>query len=138
MAERMMEEELQSALLSCRCKGLTKHASLKEVDALEIEIRRGWAEIEKMREALEDMCGQFAYWSDAKGGYCTGGLSVLEEAFELLGWDDPQVHKAAQCDEPRCKKQATCGAPTKAGYRRTCSKHMPKPGPYSKEEEEDA
>jgi len=31
----------------------------------------------------------------------------------------------AMCDEPGCKFAATCGTPTKDGYRQTCTKHMP-------------
>ncbi len=27
------------------------------------------------------------------------------------------------CDEPGCKKQATCGTPTPEGYRRVCGDH---------------
>lgn len=27
------------------------------------------------------------------------------------------------CDEPSCKEVATCGSPTKKGYRTTCGKH---------------
>lgn len=30
---------------------------------------------------------------------------------------------ALVCDEPGCQSDATCGFPTKAGYRNTCSKH---------------
>ena len=30
------------------------------------------------------------------------------------------------CDEPECKDFATCGTPTKDGYRHTCGKHMPR------------
>ena len=30
------------------------------------------------------------------------------------------------CDEPECWKEATCGMPTKAGYRQTCGKHRPR------------
>lgn len=29
------------------------------------------------------------------------------------------------CDEPDCWGAATCGTPTKSGYRRTCWKHVP-------------
>jgi hypothetical protein len=29
------------------------------------------------------------------------------------------------CDEPGCWEQATCGTPTKAGYRNTCHNHRP-------------
>jgi hypothetical protein len=75
----------------------------------------------ELKEALEDMCYQFAGW--AKGGYTTNGLSALEGAFAVLGWDDPMVCKEAQCDEPGCTEQRTCGFPTDKGYRNTCGKH---------------
>ncbi len=29
------------------------------------------------------------------------------------------------CDVDGCKKQATCGTPTSAGYRHTCGEHAP-------------
>lgn len=29
----------------------------------------------------------------------------------------------AVCDEPGCTQEGTCGFPTDAGYRRTCSEH---------------
>lgn len=29
------------------------------------------------------------------------------------------------CDEPGCKRDAGCGWPSPAGYRRTCGEHMP-------------
>ena len=28
------------------------------------------------------------------------------------------------CDVPFCEKEATCGWPSEAGYRRTCGEHM--------------
>jgi hypothetical protein len=36
-------------------------------------------------EALDGMVRQFAYWSDTRGGYTTGGLSALEDAFDDWG-----------------------------------------------------
>lgn len=85
------------------------------------------------REALEGMVTQFAYWSESAGGYHTGGLSALEDAFDVLGWDDPHPAPEARCDEPGCMAQATCGWPTRpggtgpnGGYRRTCGPHMPR------------
>jgi hypothetical protein len=53
----------------------------------------------------------------------TGGLSALEGAFTALGWDDPHLIPAAQCDEPGCTRRVTCGWPSGAGYRQTCSEH---------------
>lgn len=79
------------------------------------------AENKQLEKALEDMCYQFAGWS--RGGYSTDGLSALEGAFDVLGWPNPKICKASQCDEPKCKERATCGFPTDNGYRRTCSKH---------------
>lgn len=38
------------------------------------------------------------------------------------------------CDEPDCWKSATCGTPTKEGYRSTCGKHMPKTAGLDAEE----
>ena len=32
---------------------------------------------------------------------------------------------AIACDEPGCWEKASCGTPTKDGYRTTCGKHMP-------------
>jgi hypothetical protein len=84
------------------------------------------------KEALQGMVEQFAYWSEKAGGFTTGGLSALEDAFRVLGWEDPHPAPWARCDEPDCMDQATCGTPTMNirdkvyGYRRTCSKHRPK------------
>ena len=80
------------------------------------------------REALEDMVHQFAYWSDSAGGYMTGGLSALETAFAVLGWEDPHPYPDGRCDEPGCLKQASMGTPVPmpTRYRRTCWDHHPK------------
>ena len=78
---------------------------------------------EEVREALEGMVRQFAYWSTGKGGYMTGGLSALEYAFDVLGWDDPHPAPEARCDEPGCMSRVEMGTPTPTGYRSTCSTH---------------
>ena len=89
------------------------------------------ATIATLRAALEDMVRQFAYWTESAGGIWTGGLSTLEDAFVVLGWDDPHPLPDRRCDEPGCMKDATCGWPTRpggtgpnGGYRRTCGDHM--------------
>ena len=87
----------------------------------EVELRDRY--IEGLKDALEGMVTQFAYWSDSAGGYHTGGLSALEQAFDVLGWDDPHPAPEAQCDEPGCTKQIEAGWPSPDGYRRTCSEH---------------
>ena len=77
-----------------------------------------------LREALEDMCQQFAY-PDLGPSLTTGGLSALETAFAVLGWDDPHPVPERGCDEPGCTRMATCGTPSEGGYRRTCFWHSP-------------
>lgn len=99
--------------------------------AIEAAIRaEAEAKVAALREALEDMVRQFAYWSESIGGVGTGGLSPLEAAFDLLGWEDPHPLPDRRCDEPGCMKDATMGWPTRpggtgpnGGYRRTCWDH---------------
>ena len=45
----------------------------------------------ELREALLDMVWQFGRigTQDGKCVIRTGGLSALEQAFKVLGWDDP-------------------------------------------------
>lgn len=82
----------------------------------------------------ESVVRQFGYWVDGDvGGYTTGGLSVLEEAFSILGWDDPHPAPEDRCDEPSCMQQASVGWPTRpggtglnSGYRKTCTEHWKK------------
>lgn len=59
-------------------------ATLARLSALEAENAR-------LRDALEGMCSQFAhdYERDGRRYLGTMGLSNLEDAFALLGWDDP-------------------------------------------------
>ena len=79
----------------------------------------------KLREALIGMVHQFAHWSDTVGGFCTGGLSALEEAFEVLDYDEPQPMPELQCGVGGCKRQIAAGTNTPEGYKRTCVKHIP-------------
>jgi hypothetical protein len=80
--------------------------------------------IDALTECLTDMCYQFAYQHDDPCRIGTGGLSALEDAFDLLGWEDPHPTPEMQCDEPGCEKHAGCGWPSPNGYRRTCGQHM--------------
>jgi hypothetical protein len=104
----------------------------------ETDLRMAWIddaaardrEIAALRAALEDMVRQFAYWSNSAGGIYTGGLSALEEAFGVLGWDDPYPLPDRRCDEPGCMEDGTMGWPTRpggtglnGGYRTTCWDH---------------
>jgi hypothetical protein len=76
----------------------------------------------RLREALEDVVCQFAYWGN--GGLITGGLSALEDAFSTLGWSEPHLCPDQTCDEPGCKERSSCGTPTPSGYRTVCGKHF--------------
>jgi len=79
-------------------------------------------EVERLREALVDMVNQFAYPTRGPK-ISTGGLSALEDAFEVLGWEDPHPTPERKCDEPGCDEHSTCGWPSPGGYRRTCFEH---------------
>ncbi len=87
-----------------------------------------------LREFAEDVAVQFGYWSDGAGGVTTGGLSTLEAAFSILGWDDPHPMPEACCVWPKgCKKRGTSGTPVAEDhpvyggmrYVFTCFEHSP-------------
>jgi hypothetical protein len=81
------------------------------------------------KEALEDMVWQFGYRGvkNNKPVIHTGGLSALESAFEVLGWDDPHYlpEEGYTCEVVGCVEPDTCG--THWGdnplYLRLCSEH---------------
>lgn len=85
------------------------------------------AEVERERDeykqALEAMVWQFAnrFVRDGKFYLSTMGLSALEEAFDVLKWDDPQVHEGDGLICEHCHaKHSTCGTRTAQGYKRLC------------------
>jgi len=82
---------------------------------------RQGSDLADLREALEGMVNQFAYWGGE--GITTGGLSALEEAFAVLGYSDPQPAPWRGCDEPGCRGEGTSGWPSPDGYRHTCHEH---------------
>jgi hypothetical protein len=73
---------------------------------------------------IADLVSMFAYKLDDPPRISTGGLSVLEDAFEILGYDDPHPMPERQCQFEGCTKTATSGTPTEDGYRRVCLKHF--------------
>jgi len=82
----------------------------------------------KLREALENMVWQFGYKDvhDGKPVIHTAGLSALEDAFEVLGWDDPKYlpEEGYTCEIQGCVEPIVCG--THWGdrlYLHLCSKH---------------
>ena len=83
-------------------------------------------EPEEIKGFAEDVAYQFGYYFPIKDMLyiSTGGLSTLERAFDILGWNDPHPVPECECEFPGCHEHATCGTPTKDGYKRVCGKHF--------------
>lgn len=75
---------------------------------------------ERLKDALEDMVGQYAHHTVVNGrrAYTTGGMSALEHAFEALGWDEPHYTDDGECEIDGCNEWATCVA----GYPRSLAR----------------
>ena len=102
---------------SCKINDLIAKLCAYEDTGLEPEEIKGFA---------EDVAYQFGYYFPIKDilYISTGGLSTLEWAFRILGWNDPHPVPECECEFPGCHKHATCGTPTKDGYKRVCGKHF--------------
>lgn len=96
----------------------------RRVDELEAELRDSdGADAERLGEFAEEVIRQFAYRIKTNGrcAFTAGGLSVLEEAFDIVGWDDPHLCPEFECEEDGCHEWATGGMPTPDGYKWLCS-----------------
>ncbi len=82
-------------------------------------------EVDDMKAFAKDVVYQFGYYCQSNGRLCIthGGLSTLEWAFDILGWENPHPVPECECEVDGCHEHATCGAPTKDGYKRMCGKH---------------
>ena len=82
----------------------------------------------ELLDTIESLVTQFAfnYMSLGMPAYGTGGLSALENAFDVLGWSDPQPAPEHKCQYGKCNQWANCGTPSKDGYKRVCEKHFSK------------
>lgn len=87
-------------------------------------------EVDDMKSFAEDVVYQFGYYCQNKGRLhiTHGGLSTLEWAFDILGWENPHPVPECECEIDGCHEHATCGSPTKDGYKRMCGKHLAKMG----------
>jgi hypothetical protein len=111
--------------------GAMKDTYLRSTDAVLAEMERQGFVLRKKDEitsewgALEVMVRQFAIQTvkDGVTSLWTGGLSALEEAFAVLGWNDPHPCPEGACQHPGCDQWATCGTPTSEGYKRLCYEH---------------
>ena len=94
-------------------------------------------EPEGIKEFAEDVAYQFGYYFPIKDMLyiSTGGLSTLERAFDILGWNEPHHVPECECEVPGCHERANCGTPTKDGYKRVCGKHFAE---LTREEAEEA
>ncbi len=81
--------------------------------------------VDDMREFAEDVVYQFGYYGQYEGRLHIGhgGLSTLEYAFDILGWENPHPVPEFECEVDGCHEHATCGAPTSDGYKRMCGRH---------------
>ncbi len=97
----------------------------KSVSVIIALIEQGKIEFaEKHKEALADMVNQYAFrGTNGKVPILyTGGMSALEQAFDVLGYSDPHDFPEAKCETENCPEPSTCGTPTKDGYKRLCGK----------------
>lgn len=112
------------------CKGLENSKPITKAIGTIINYVQGMqtvdaVEAEDMRAFAEDVACQFGYYCQNGGRLhiTHGGLSTLEWAFDILGWDNPHPVPEFECEIDGCHEHATCGAPTKDGYKRVCGKH---------------
>lgn len=82
-------------------------------------------EVADMREFAEEVAYQFGYYCQNGGRLhiTHGGLSTLEHAFDILGWENPHPVPEFECEIDGCHEHATCGAKTADGYKRMCGRH---------------
>ena len=83
----------------------------------------------KYKEALEEMVWQFGYRGvkNNKPVIHTGGLSALESAFSVLGWDDTHYlpEEGYTCEVVGCMEEDTAGTHwgNSGLYLRLCHEH---------------
>ena len=98
----------------CQCRKLL--AKQPTIDAVEVD---------NMNAFAKDVAYQFGYYCQNGGRLhiTHGGLSTLEQAFDILGWENPHPVPECECEIDGCHEHATCGAPTNDGYKRMCGRH---------------
>jgi hypothetical protein len=84
----------------------------------------------KYKDALEGMVYQFAYkmngTKEHPASMFPGGLSALEHAFDVLGYQHVQPIPEMECVVLGCHRVATCGTPKGAKngqYLSCCGEH---------------
>lgn len=82
--------------------------------------------VDELRAALEAMAFQFGQRANTTEGpkLGTGGLSALEQAFDVLGWEDPRdVDGELACDIEGCLRWSESGLWWGDLYLRLCGTH---------------
>lgn len=112
--------DLKKALLKRSFFPAIVSGVLEEIPAVDA------VEMDDMREFAEDVVYQFGYYCQNGGRLhiTHGGLSTLEWAFDILGWENPHPVPECECEIDGCHEHATCGTPTANGYKRMCGKHF--------------
>lgn len=81
----------------------------------------------ELLDALYSVVWQFGYRGVRSGQaiISTGGLSALEEAFDVLGWDDPHIvdDESILCDVLNCPDFMSAQLHWNGVYSRICSNH---------------
>lgn len=101
----------------------------KRLKALDDQVTKLAAERDaataELREFAEDVAHQFGYHAQHNGRLALthGGLSTLESAFDILGWENPHPDPENECQYEGCHHYASGGTPTSDGYLRLCGHH---------------
>lgn len=124
-AEKVFERADEVAFMGFRAEERKTHFMSLVSAILEQCTTVDAVDVDDMREFAKDVAYQFGYYCQNRGRLhiTHGGLSTLEEAFDILGWENPHPVPECECEIDGCHEHATCGAPTNDGYKRMCGKH---------------
>ena len=121
--EKPQTVEMFGKEITVYCKPFEQFQELlrKAADALSVDA----VEWNDMRAFAEDVAFQFGYYCQNGGRLhiTHGGLSTLEHAFDILGWENPHPVPECECEIEGCHEHATCGTKTKDGYKWLCGNH---------------
>ena len=123
---KQQDEEIYKAVLNY-VPNVDKEELIRALKYDRGQYEKGYADAKAdIKEFAEDVAHQFGYYcQNGERLHIThGGLSTLEEAFDILGWKNPHPVPECECEVDGCHEHATCGTPTKDGYKRVCGKHF--------------
>ncbi len=126
MNEYRMNEYREKVCNKCATEPECQHSNIEDCMRRDQE-----TDGRTYKEALEDMVWQFAHRGikNKRAILYTGGLSALEGAFSVLGWDNPKYfdddYNGVFCDVEGCPGWVVAqgGMWADAGYWCLCSQH---------------